>query len=148
MQEQNKFVNEGDETIQTDADVSKEDPVAPARIQYTLQDYKKFKHESTTKSLATAIIYPIILTIISAIIFSNGNSSLLGFLIAIVIYIAGGVAAYLGGFYLLIIPLPYIFLFKYGCERFYLSTTKKVVYAVLAIGSIFVALAIQSTLNF
>ena len=80
----------------------------------------------------SAIVYPVILIGLSLIIYCNGNLALLNLIFAIIFAIATGVFILLGGFYLIIIPLPIIYLFKSGCTRFFLPTWKKILYGFLS----------------
>lgn len=50
------------------------------------------------------------------IIFSN-NYSIIGLIPSIIVDIAFGLFTYLGGFYFLIIPLPFVAFWKVGCAK-------------------------------
>ncbi len=88
---------------------------------------------SLTGCIITAIVYPLIFIIISLIIYSIDETSMFGLIIAIIANICSGIFILLGGFSVLIIPLPYITIGKVKCLKSYLPTYKKILYGVLAI---------------
>ena len=104
--------------------------------------------ESHVKSIVSAIVYPIILTVISSFIYSVGATSLIGFILGIVFSVGMGVSMALGGFYLIIIPLPIISLFKFGCDRQSQSTARKVILGLLTFVLCILVFIIQFALNF
>ena len=91
-----------------------------------------------TKSILSAIIYPIILIGIGVLIYSLNETSLIGLIISSVLFIAMGVVMFLSGFYFIIIPLPIIFLSKSGFLR-NLTMGTKVLYTIMIVGSIVLA---------
>lgn len=92
--------------------------------------------ESLTKSILSSIIYPIILMGISVLFYVNGQTSLAGLIIAIILSVVSGVLMFIGGFYLIIVPLPIIYLFSGGCSRKNLPMGKKVILGVSVVVSI------------
>ena len=79
--------------------------------------YNEMKPKVLVKSLVCAIIYSVLLTVLSVVIYAIGATSILGLIIAILLSIAFGVVMYIGGFYLILIPLPMFSLGFYGCLR-------------------------------
>ena len=90
------------------------------------------KPKSLIGNYLTAIIYPLIFVILAVLLFNQGETTIVGMIVAILMDIAAAVVILLGGFYFLIIPLPYIYFFKAGCLKDDLSTGKKVLYGILA----------------
>lgn len=80
------------------------------------------------KVILTAVIYPGIAIGIS---FLTAYSST-GLLIAVILNFIGALCIYLGGFTLLVIPLPFIYLLRARCIKQYLPLWKKIVYGILA----------------
>lgn len=78
-----------------------------------------------------AIVYPLILIGLSFMFYLSGDVNLLKLIIAIILAIATGVFILLGGFYFIIIPLPFIHIFKSGCSRLFLPIWKKILYGFL-----------------
>jgi hypothetical protein len=94
------------------------------------------KKKGGWKVVLTAIIYPLIVTALNFLIPSFWLYNVISVLFAI------GFATFmvLGGFYLIIIPLPVVYLFQYGCCKPELPTLKKVLYVIAAIVCIALAL--------
>ena len=91
-----------------------------------------------TKSIITAIVVPLLLIALSVFIYVMDQTSLVGLIIAIVLFIAFGVIIYIGGFYFFIIPLPFISIVPNGCLR-NLSMRKKVILVLLCVLSVVLA---------
>lgn len=83
------------------------------------------------KSLVCSIIYSVLLIIVSTLIFVFGETSIIGLVLAILLSVAFGVVMYIGGFYLIIIPLPIFNLGLYGCLRTNYSIGKKILLGLL-----------------
>ena len=90
----------------------------------------------------TAIIYPLLFVILAVLLYSWNETSLLGLIVAICFDIAAAVVILLGGFYFLIIPLPYIFVYRGGCLKPYLPTWQKVLYGILSFVLLFGSIGI------
>lgn len=97
---------------------------------------EKPKQKGGWKVILTAIIYPLIVIALNFIMPSPWVFKLASVLFAV------GFATFmiLGGFYLIIIPLPVVYLFQYGCCKPELPTLKKVLYVLAAIACIALAL--------
>ena len=106
---------------------------------WTNTNYNQFNNISIKEkkknglNIATAIIYPLIMLIVNFALFKNGSLDLIPFIISILSCIGSSIFTLLSGFYFIIIPLPIIFLFKFGNQKPELDTTKKVLYTVLAV---------------
>ncbi len=77
----------------------------------------------------TSIIYPLIS--IAICFFLATNLPLL--LIALMLNIGTALSIYFGGFYLIVIPLPYISLFKWGCVKPEVSLKVKIPLGILSV---------------
>ena len=94
------------------------------------------KKKGNWKVILTAIIYPLIVLVLTFI-----TPSLWPFkLLSVLFSIGFAIFMVLGGFYFIIIPLPVIYLFQYGCCKPSLSTGKKVLYCLAAIACIALAI--------
>ena len=104
--------------------------------EYNQQLNEKPKQKGGWKVVLTAIIYPLIIIALSFAINGFWPYKLLSVLFAV------GFSTFmvLGGFYLIIIPLPVVYLFQYGCTKPELPTLKKVLYVLAAIVCIALAL--------
>lgn len=89
------------------------------------------KPKILVKSLVCSIIYSLLLIIVSAVIYSLGETSVMGLILAILLSVAFGVVMYIGGFYLIILPLPIFNLGFYGCLRRNDPIGKKILLAIL-----------------
>lgn len=88
------------------------------------------------KVILTAIIYPLIVSVLAFVLPMWTMFRLLS-----VLFVIGfSVFMVLGGFYFIIIPLPVIYFFQYGCCKPSLSTGKKVLYCLAAIACIALAI--------
>lgn len=94
------------------------------------------KQKGGWKVVLTAIIYPLIVIVLNFVMPSFWLYKALSVLFAV------GFSTFmvLGGFYLIIIPLPVVYLFQYGCTKPELPTLKKVLYVLAAIACIALAL--------
>lgn len=95
-----------------------------------------------TGNYLTAIIYPLLFCILALFIYSIEETSMLGVILAICVNIAGGYCILKGGFYFVIIPLPYVFFYRAGCTKPDLSTGKKVLFGILSFVLLFGSIAI------
>ena len=91
------------------------------------------------KVILTAVIYPAIAIGIS---FFRAYT-ITGLFISILLNFIGALCIYLGGFTLLVIPLPFIYLFRVGCIKKYLPLWKRIIFGIVAFlcifGSVFIA---------
>lgn len=90
----------------------------------------------------TAIIYPLLFVILALFLLSIDETSIIGVIVAVVMDIAAAVFILMGGYYFLIIPLPYIFIWRGGCTKPELPTWKKIVFAIAAIVLLFGSVAV------
>jgi hypothetical protein len=94
------------------------------------------KKKGGWKVVLTAIIYPLIIIALSFVI----NGFWVYKLFSVLFAVGFSTFMVLGGFYLIIIPLPVVYLFQYGCTKPELPTLKKVLYVLAAIACIALAL--------
>ena len=85
------------------------------------------------KVILTAVIYPAIAIGISLI----KAYTLTGLFISILLNFIGALCIYFGGFTLLVIPLPFIYLFRVGCIKKYLPLWKRILFGITAFICIF-----------
>lgn len=94
---------------------------------------QKPKDDNEILSILTGIIYPIILAIICLYAFSSERVGIARLVIGLLFCTATSVSIIIGGFYLIIIPLPYIFFYKWGCSKSKTNDSKKLLYGILSI---------------
>lgn len=92
----------------------------------------KSKNDSW-KSILTAIVYPLICCAIGVILNLTQGYSLIGLILPFLCSSIAAVCVILGGFWFLLIPLPYIYVWKAGRIDKPLTTGKKVIYGILAV---------------
>lgn len=82
---------------------------------------KHRKAESTEKegfkSLICSVIYPVLMIALAVVLLSIGETSIYGFISAVVCSIAVGAVMGVCRFYFFVIPLPFVFVSKMGCIR-------------------------------
>lgn len=96
------------------------------------------KDTKLTKGLviATSIIYPLISIVVATIFFIQGNVLPLYYILSIVFSLIAGACAFLGGFYLIVIYLFVISLFRVGCAKNSdLALWKRIILGVSAVVS-------------
>lgn len=98
--------------------------------------------KSQTASYISGIVISFLLSLLCIFLYLTSETSLIGFLLGIIFSIAVGVTMIIGGFWILIIPLPYIFIWKTGCVKPNQSTKRKVLLGLLTF--MFVALIFVS----
>ena len=81
--------------------------------------------EGMGKCIFTAVVYPLLMSITAIAVCVNGLLSILGAVLIVALSAAAAACILYGGFYLIIIPLPIIFLFKSGCVKPYLQMGKR-----------------------
>lgn len=94
------------------------------------------------KVILTAIIYP---AIVIGISFGICNT-LTGFGIAVLLGVVGALCIYFGGFTLLVIPLPFIYLCKIGCINKHLALWKRILLGMGAFISLILAIVFAGML--
>lgn len=82
--------------------------------------------ESKTKSYVCASIISFGLLIFSIVLFGNNTATTMGFLFGVIFSLLTGVTMIMGGFWIVIIPLPYIAIWKAGCVRPNQSMLRKI----------------------
>lgn len=85
--------------------------------------------EKTWMCTLTSIIYPLISIAICFFVVTN----LPMLFLAVVLNIGTALCIYFGGFYLIVIPLPYITFFKGGCVKHELSLKVRIPLGILSI---------------
>lgn len=98
----------------------------------SIQPDPNYGPERMGKCIATAIIYPLLVIALSIFLFAIHETSVWGMIATILCCIGGAFCIIYGGFYLIIIPLPIIFLFKYGCVKPYLPLGQRVILGLLS----------------
>lgn len=84
-------------------------------------------------NLITAILYPAILIVVDIVVFFNGGIELTRAILIAALSLVMSICIILGGVYLLIIPLPYISLYKWGSCNDSISFLRKFICSVFAI---------------
>lgn len=97
--------------------------------------------EGMGKCIATAILYPFIMIVIAIGVFSFEGTSWLGLILTIASNVGAAACIIYGGFYLFIIPLPIIYLAKFGCVKAYLPMWKRILFGTLSFLLIFGSIA-------
>ncbi len=97
------------------------------------------QQKSMTLSYLSAIIYPIIYLVVLMLLYFDGVITLLGMISGIAFSAAMGVTIVMGGFYFILIPLPYIFVYKGGCCKNQ-STKRRVLLLLLTLALLALAL--------
>lgn len=88
--------------------------------------------KSQKPSYVSGIVISLILLAVCAFVYSIGETSVIGFLIGSVFSAASAVVMIIGGFWFFIIPLPFIYVWKAGCNKPNQSTKRKVFLGTLA----------------
>ena len=120
-----------------------ESTMAELKENYNTQANYQEKPKSLIGNYLTAIIYPLLFVILAVFLLNTGETNIIGMAVAIIMDVAASVCILLGGFYLLVIPLPYIYLFKWGCLKPEVSTGKKVLYGILSLVLLFGSIGIM-----
>lgn len=94
------------------------------------------------KVILTAIIYPVIVIGISFGI----STTLLGFGLSVILAVAGALCIYFGGFTLLVIPLPFIYIYKVGCIKKHLALWKRILLGIGAFACLVLAIVFAGVL--
>ncbi len=96
------------------------------------------------KCILTAIIYPLICCVIGVILNLTSGNSIIGLILPFLCASIAAVTIILGGFWFILIPLPYVYVWKTGRINKPLNTGSKVIYGILsivcAVGAILVGL--------
>lgn len=93
----------------------------------------QYEPKSKVPSIVCGIIIALILAGFSLFIFSIQETSVVGFILGVVLAAASGTVMILGGFWFIVIPLPYIFLWRGGCNKPNQSTGRKILLGILAV---------------
>lgn len=83
------------------------------------------------KTIASAIIYPLLFIILSIFLYSIGETSIIGLILNLVMCIGAGALFIIGGFYLIVIPLPIVTYYRVGCGKPYLKLWAKIVLPII-----------------
>jgi len=102
----------------------------------------KVSKGSKVGSVLTGIIYPSLFIILAVFLYNIEETSLLGMIVAIGIDIAAAVIIIMGGFYLLIIPLPFVYFYKVGCTKPNIPKWRKIIFAILSFVLLFGSIGI------
>ncbi|MCI5938542.1 MAG: hypothetical protein SOU07_00315 [Bacilli bacterium] len=91
--------------------------------------------------IATSIIYPLILIVLASVFYFNGTIKIANYLLSILFSIICGACTLLGGFYLIVIYLYFISLFRVGCaKKNDLALWKRIILGISAVVSFVLAL--------
>ena len=104
--------------------------------------YVQNERKGMWKVIITAVLYPAIAIGIS---FSLATSYL-GLMGSILLNIVGALCIYLGGFTLLVIPLPFIYFFRVGCLKKHLPLWKRILLGFISVCAIVGSIILASTL--
>lgn len=104
--------------------------------------YVQNERKGMWKVIITAVLYPAIAIGIS---FSLATSYLV-LMGSILLNIVGALCIYLGGFTLLVIPLPFIYFFKVGCLKKHLPLWKRILLGFISVCAIVGSIILASTL--
>ena len=88
--------------------------------------------ESPTKSVLCASIIAAALIIFSIIMYTNQTTNIIGFLLALVCTTVFFLSMIIGGFWIIVIPLPFISIWKAGSVKSMQSMIRMIGLAVLA----------------
>ncbi len=92
------------------------------------------------KVIVTAILYPAIAMGISAAV----RISDIGLIISVLMNIIGAICIYLGGFTLIVVPLPFIYIYRVGCINKQMKLWKRIILGIVAFGLIFGSIVVAS----
>lgn len=87
---------------------------------------KNAPKENQTPSIVFAVVVMIILTIVGLILFVSGECSLFGLIVGLICSSIATAMIIIGGVWVLIIPLPFIYLFKSGTTKPDLKVSVKI----------------------
>lgn len=83
--------------------------------------------------IATAILYPLISIVIAVINFISGNTELYKFILSLLFSGITAICVLMGGFYLIVIYLYFIYLFRVGCDKTNIPLWKRIVLGICAV---------------
>lgn len=94
---------------------------------------KEIKEKTKTiYTILTAIIYPLIPISLALLVYIIAESSLIKLILSIVLSISSSVFVILGGLYTLILPLPFIYIYKIGTSKPHLPVKTINLYRILS----------------
>jgi hypothetical protein len=89
--------------------------------------------KSQVGSYICGIIISLFLLWLSLYLYSGQETSMIGFIAGTILSIASGVVFIMGGFWFIIIPLPFVYIWKVGCNKPYQSSKRKIILGILSI---------------
>ena len=93
--------------------------------------------------ILSAIIYPVIVTGLGIFLYVNMMTGILNLVVSILLSIGFVTCMLIGGFYFLIVPLPYIFFYEFGgVNKPSLALWKKILLGVGAVASIILSVLV------
>lgn len=101
-------------------------------VRYVEEVKPTYAPQSQTASYVCGIIISLILIILSFSLYNSEEASFSGFIFGLILAVASGVAIIMGGFWIVVVPLPYIAIWKAGCVKPHQSSSKKVVLGILS----------------
>ena len=90
--------------------------------------------KNQTASYICGTIISLILLFLGLIMFSTNRISAVGLILCSIFALACGITFIAGGFWFVIIPLPYIYVYKIGCLKPHLSRKKRIGLGLLSFG--------------
>jgi len=103
-----------------------------------------------TASYICGTVISLLLIGLSYYLYTGEETSLIGFILGALFSIATGAVIIIGGFWFIIIPLPYIYIWKVGCLKPNQSMKRKVILGILTfifLALVFVMLFALSNVN-
>jgi high-affinity Fe2+/Pb2+ permease len=89
--------------------------------------------KSQVGSYICGIIISLFLLWLSFYLYSDQETSMIGFIAGTILSIASGVVFIMGGFWFIIIPLPFVYIRKVGCNKPYQPSKRKIILGILSI---------------
>ncbi len=94
------------------------------------------------KVILTAVLYPAIAMGVSAYVMTSS----LGLIIAIIMNLLGAICIYIGGFTLIVLPLPFIYLYWVNCLNRDIKLWKRILLGIGAFALIFGSIVVAAAL--
>jgi hypothetical protein len=88
--------------------------------------------KSQVGSYICGIILSLFLLWLSFYLYSGQETSMIGLISGIMFSIASGVVFIMGGFWFIVIPLPFVYIWKAGCNKPNQSSKRKIILGILS----------------
>ena len=101
------------------------------------------EEKNTWLVYVSAIIYPLIVVALGVFLLVSEMTGIINLVLSVLLTVGFALSMLAGGFYLIIIPLPIVYLFNYGCVKpTTVSLGHKILYGILAAVSIVLAILV------